>query len=268
MAFKGQFTYGIPVTAINIVDALPDNAVIPASVVGSRKGDVLGISVANFLALSPGLPSFIEYNESNKTVWNNGNEGIFTSTSFGEDALALSSANSNTAFGYKALGEGSAGFNNVAVGAWALRNTGGSGIQNVAVGATALENNTSGANNIVVGTAATSNTSGSNNVAIGHGALTSNTIGTHNIAIGRNSSTGTTSGEYNVSIGAYTNTVNFSKTILLGSYSVATSDNQLSIGSSDPNHRIGNIATEPLTPTKSWTVRINGVNYKIALQIA
>lgn len=47
MAFKGQFTYGIPVTSINIVDTLPDNAVIPASVVDSIKGDVLGISLAD-----------------------------------------------------------------------------------------------------------------------------------------------------------------------------------------------------------------------------
>ena len=50
MAFKGQFTYGIPVTAINIVDALPDNAVIPATVVNSLKGDVLGITVADLFA--------------------------------------------------------------------------------------------------------------------------------------------------------------------------------------------------------------------------
>ena len=47
MAFKGQFTYGIPVTAINIVDALPDNAVIPASVVDSRKGPVVGIALGD-----------------------------------------------------------------------------------------------------------------------------------------------------------------------------------------------------------------------------
>lgn len=47
MAFRGQFTYGIPVTATNIVDALPDNAVIPASVVGSLKGEVLGISLVD-----------------------------------------------------------------------------------------------------------------------------------------------------------------------------------------------------------------------------
>jgi hypothetical protein len=47
MAFKGQFTYGIPVTAINIVDALPDNAVIPATVVGSRKGSVLGVALGD-----------------------------------------------------------------------------------------------------------------------------------------------------------------------------------------------------------------------------
>jgi hypothetical protein len=101
------------------------------------------------------LPSMFEFNETDKTMWNNGKANIGTNTSFGDGALIGSSAGTdNTAIGYRAL------FSNSFQGA-----------SITAIGSLAL----------------TSNTTGSNNTAIGNNALVSNSTGSNNISIGQQS---------------------------------------------------------------------------------
>ena len=73
-------------------------------------------------------------------------------------------------------------------------------------------------------------------------------------------------GSNNIALGNYAETSNFSNSVVIGNNASATANNQLVIGSNSAN--VGTIATEALTPTVSWAVRINGVNYKIPLQIA
>jgi hypothetical protein len=96
-----------------------------------------------------------EFNETDKTMWNNGKANIASNTSYGDGALIGSSAGTdNTAIGYRAL------FSNSFQGA---------GI--TAIGSFAL----------------TANTTGSNNTAIGNNALVSNLTGSNTIAIGQQS---------------------------------------------------------------------------------
>jgi hypothetical protein len=265
MAFKGQFTYGIPVTAINIVDALPDNAVIPATVIDSKKGNVLGITVGDFK--SSIVPTFTNCN-----------------IKLGEDALSsITTGENNIGIGCNALRDNTYGTANIAVGNNALPvNTGGSynvaigdlvlrlnitGSRNVGIGRDVLYFNTTGSQNIAIGeTALFRNTTANNNVAIGLNTLFNTTTGGSNIAIGFDSLRSNTTGTSNTAIGEATASGNFNSSVIIGREATATASNQFVVGSSSYN--AGAIATEPLTPTKSWTVRINGVNYKIALQIA
>jgi len=67
-------------------------------------------------------------------------------------------------------------------------------------------------------------------------------------------------------LGSLTSSNNYSNCVILGTNASATANNQFVVGSNDWN--AGTVTTEALTPTVSWAVRINGVNYKIPLQIA
>jgi len=51
--------------------------------------------------------------------------------------------------------------------------------------------------------------------------------------------------------------------LILGYQATATADNQFVVGSSTSN--VGAIATEIIIADRTWTVRINGANYKIPL---
>ena len=84
-----------------------------------------------------GLPSFLEYNNTNKTVWNNGQGNIATNTSFGDSALsANTTGQSNTAVGTQCLINNTVGNNNTAVGNYALSSSTTS--NNTAIGYNAL----------------------------------------------------------------------------------------------------------------------------------
>lgn len=352
------------VTTVNASQTL-----IPLGLKDARRSDGYlpgAISVDDLLALSPGLPSFVEYDETNKTLWNSGTNSNSLNTSFGKDALTGNPGGHCTAIGERALAMGTGSFNtaiggyaisnlitgsyNTALGAFALAgdvtndnntaigfsclatNTGGG--YNVGVGNNALLFNTNGVTNTGIGMQAlANNTTGDSNTAVGHGALYGNTVygqsvgigysalennnkggntavgycalrfnqGWRNIAVGNsgidsgfaaasdNISIGNqtfqslTTGEFNIGIGtsvmnscntgsnntvigAYSTSLNFSNTVVIGRDAVPTVNNQLVIGSNTYN--VGAIATEALVPTESWAVRINGVNYKIPLQIA
>ena len=204
MSFQGQISFGYPLTAHNIITTAPDNAVLPLSIGSSLQGNVLGITVANLLAAvptPPGLPSFIEYDETTKTFWNNGLGNSTVNTTFGALALAANSGGTlNTAYGYAALFNNANGTNNTAigsnvldanisggfntgVGAYALQRT--VGAQNTGVGARALRYNTTGQSNVGIGFGTLgSNTTGVRNIAIGDGAMTNGTVSSSNTVIG------------------------------------------------------------------------------------
>jgi hypothetical protein len=129
----------------------------------------------------------------------------------------------NTAVGYEALYSNQPttpdeGYNNTAIGIWALRsNT--TGRLNVAVGAGALFSNTTARSNVAIGTgslyanqtgswntavgntALQKNFSGDRNTAAGQMALFNNDTGADNVALGDHASVSNTGGSWNVSIG-------------------------------------------------------------------
>ena len=148
------------------------------------------------------LPTMFEFNETDKTMWNNGNGNIETNTSFGQFALILNTTGfKNTAIGKDALISNMTGDANTAVGAFTLvSNT--TGFANTAIGNEALLSNSTGAQNTAIGRwALEDNTTGDSNTAIGHTALTKNTTGIQNTSIGIASLFNNTTGNTNVAIG-------------------------------------------------------------------
>jgi hypothetical protein len=228
----------------------PTQTLIPLGLKNSKRDDGYlpgAITVADFIALSPGLPSFIEYNETNNTLWNSGNGSVLSNTSFGQDALSsVTNGFTNTAYGWKTLQALTTGDHNTAIGSQSLsRNNNGN--YNTAVGSLALNYLTTGVENTAIGYGAGwYTTTGSYNIALGLEALTTNSIGSSNTAIGVQTSSG-----------------NFSNSIILGRAATATASNQFVVGSAGFN--AGAIATETITPNRTWTVRINGANYKIPM---
>ena len=190
-----------------------------------------------------GLPSFIEYDETEKTVWNNGQGDIISNTSFGISALK--------------------------------ENT--TGTANTAIGSGALELSTTGTGNVAVGTVACGIlTTGGNNTGIGYNSLQSLTTGTGNVAIGRDAdvfSDGTNfaiaiglearAESYSIAIGTQASSGGYSHSVVLGSAAVATANNQFVVGSTTQD--VGAVTTETVSSTKTWSVIINGVAHKILL---
>jgi hypothetical protein len=271
---------------VTTVDA--SQTLIPVGLKDARRKDGYlpgAISVEDFMALTPGLPSFIEYDETNKTLWNNGFNNDPSSLSYGSYALQDSTGSSNTGIGYFALFNNSYSFN-TAVGHYALKSS--YGEENVAIGYNALQNNTAsycvgiGSNSLganSVGNQGARNTgigaetmgyitTGNFNTGTGSASLIAVTTGTSNTGFGYAAGGGITVGSHNTFLGAFSSadSSNISGSIVIGRDARTTASNQFVVGSSAYN--AGAIATEALTPTASWTVRINGVNYKIPLQVA
>lgn len=279
MSFLGQFSFGYPVVSENIITTIPNEAIVPLSIGSSLKGNILGVSFADLKSqisgsatwgsiqgsisaqsdlinlldakqallqsgtniktingssilgsgdLTVGLPSFVEYNEINKTIWNNGAGNNSLNTSYGSGALI-----SNT-----------------------------TGFGNTAIGVNAVASVTTSTNNTGVGYQCCNGT-GDSNTAIGSSALVINTTGGFNTAIGASSLVGNTTGSSNTAVGMQTESNNFSACIILGRRASASANNQFVVGSSTEN--AGAITTETITPNRTWTVRINGANYKIPL---
>jgi hypothetical protein len=209
-----------------------------------------------------------------------GNDTTIWISSLGFNNRGGGNIGTNTAIGIGALQANTTGLSNIAIGPLSL-NSNTSGISNIGIGGGTLRLQTTGEYNIAIGNAAMEhNTTGSNNTAIGRSALIFNTIGIENVAIGSYSlvaattASGNTAVGYaslfdvttqsnNTAIGYYSNTSGFSGCLLLGVNCVATANNQVVIGSS--TNSLGAIATETITPNRTWTVNINGANYKIPL---
>lgn len=257
----------------------------------------------------------LEWNDTEKTIWNNGLGNDSSNTGFGEGVLkSRTTGSANAGFGYLALWDTTTGSSNTAIGQAALRSntTGGA---NVAVGTNALLSNTTGRRNIAIGGAAllstitsvdnvaigdqvllvnnsgsynvgigsnalafntfgssntavgrnclTFNTTGGSNTAIGDSALSQNTIGSNNVVVGQFGLGGNSTGNDNTSVGWGTACPNFSGCVILGRGATASANNQFVVGSTSTN--AGLINNETIAPNYTWTVRINGANYKIPL---
>ena len=160
----------------------------PTAAVGTNTTQIA--TTAFVLANSGGGISFLEYDDTGKTVWNNGKGDGFTNTSFGERVLeSNTTGNFNTAYGFSTLGLNTTGAANTAIGVSALGNNI-NGSNNTAIGVSALTNNTSGGQNVAIGSGSQSfNKTGGNNVSIGVESLGRNIAGNQNVAIGNKAGT-------------------------------------------------------------------------------
>ncbi len=144
-------------------------------------------------------------------------------TYIGYQAGKVSGNSDNTAVGYLALGSGSNGYSNVAIGREALKNT--TGHMAVAVGEGAMQENTSGQYNVAVGwSALRTNVDGDKNTAVGYKSLYTFeadtdghglnsalgwesgmdlTTGTENTLVGSNAGGNLTDGDQNTALGSY-----------------------------------------------------------------
>ena len=176
------------------------------------------------------LPSFVQTDATDVTLWNYGQGGIPTNTTYGEFALS-----SNT-----------------------------TGVFNTASGTSALQTNNTGSSNTANGgNALTSNTIGNNNTASGLSALQTNTTGNFNTAIGSSALQTNNTGNDNTAIGANTDSGNFDASIILGRGATATASNQFVTGS--VLYPAGAVNAAVTTSTQTWDVIINGVAHKILL---
>lgn len=160
----------------------------PTAAVGTNTTQIA--TTAFVLANSGGGISFLEHDDTGKTVWNNGKGDGFSNTSFGERALeSNTTGNFNTAYGFSALWLNTTGAANTAIGVSALGNNI-AGSNNTAIGVSALLNNTSGGQNVAIGGGSQSfNNTGGNNVSIGVESLGRNIAGNQNVAIGNDAGT-------------------------------------------------------------------------------
>jgi hypothetical protein len=112
--------------------------------------DDLRTTSINGVATSELFPPFVQTNDTDLTLWNNGQGGVVSNTTYGESALKSNTTGfGNTALGVSALESNSVGFANTAIGRNALLNN--SSNNNTAVGVDALLNNTIGNSNTAVG---------------------------------------------------------------------------------------------------------------------
>lgn len=211
------------------------------------------------------LPSYVETNDNDLTLWCNGTGDIDSNTIFGEGVLIGNSTGTNNT----AIGKDTMEFNST-------------GSYNTAVGNSCLGLNVSGGYNTAIGSGSmSSNTAGFNNTAVGSASLLSCNIGESNTAIGQSSLGDLASGSYNTAVGADTGgflstsgslnsifgyratNAGFDGCVVLGAEAAATANNQFVVGSASTN--AGTVVAGANTSTAYWTVKINGVDYKILL---
>jgi hypothetical protein len=213
-----------------------------------KVGDNTAIS-SSLKRISDGLGNDLPLYIKSNSITNTGANNNPNQTAFGENALISNTGgDANSAYGYNSL---------------SLLT---SGTFNSSFGSDSGKAITTASNNSLFGASAgLAITTGSDNTAMGSAALAFATTEQGNTAIGGSSLSqglGFT-GSNNTAIGAGTGSSGFSGCIILGVNAVATANNQFVVGSSTVNS--GAIATETISPNRTWTVRINGANYKIPL---
>ena len=181
-------------------------------------------------------------------------------------AYNLTTASDNVAIGALAMYTQQTGIRNVAIGKDALRTADG-GLGNIAVGVNAWRSATTGSYNVGMGDyVGYYMTTGSGNVGIGYRTNFTNTAGNYNVAVGYSALNTASTGSYNVALGYAADSGGFSESVILGRSAAATASNQFVVGSSSYN--VGAVTTETITADKTWTVKINGTDYKIPIVAA
>lgn len=251
---------------VNSVDA--SQTLLPVGLKDPKRDDGYlagAISVADFASAI--VPTYTNCNiPIGENTLSNLTDGA-NNVAIGCDSLRYNTnGNNNVAIGLQTMYNNTGGYNTVAIGQGVLYFNN-QGHTNVAIGNGALQGNTFGNTNVAIGSLALlSNTTGTNNIAIGATALAGSSTGEYNIAIGDNALPMNSTGKYNIAIGANASSSNYDNCIIIGRDATATLGGQFVIGSSA--YPAGFITTEPLTLTKAWKIKINGVDYKIPLQVA
>lgn len=191
------------------------------------------------------LISHLQFNNTNKTIWNQGN------------------SSNSLSYGINALGSVTSALNCTAIGNGALQSLT-SGNTNVALGTNALQTCTTGTLNTAVGPfAQLALTTGIHNTSMGYRSLRNVSTGSYNIAIGNDCFLNNTTGSANIGIGFNINSNNWNNGMALGHNVAFSGDNQIHFGSS--GNTLGVVTTESVTQAQTWTVFINGVQRKILL---
>lgn len=185
----------------------------------------------------------LEFNNTNKTIWNNGFGNGSDNTSFGELALATNTTGyENTAYGYNSLNANTTGNYNTANGVDSLKNNS-SGSNNTASGSDALRNNETGSYNSGFGESAlVYNINGSYNTSIGAGSgnLTFDDLATlsvdNSVFIGAGTRALNQSGDTNQIVIGYNAIGAGSNSVVLGNDSIAATilKGFVGIGTSSP----------------------------------
>jgi len=230
---KGGVSFKIKKSNFVAVDAVPTD--------GSDK-PVSSNGTFDALATKNPLISHLEFNDTDKTVWNNGKGDVPNNTSFGSNALISNTTGfQNTAIGNGALFSNTIANQNTAIGSSALQsNT--TGFSNTANGHSALISNTTGATNTANGVGALlSNTTGDNNSAIGQRSLRLNTTGDNNSAIGQDALQSNTTGSNNTAVGrrADVSVGNLQNATAIGANAVVDASNKIQLG----NENVTEVAT-------------------------
>jgi hypothetical protein len=192
-------------------------------------GDNLITSSINGTSISELFPSFVQTNDTDLTLWNNGQGGQPTNTSYGDVALR-----SNT-----------------------------TGYENTAIGVGALASNIIGNSNTAVGAGTLASNTSDNNTALGVNALNNNNLGFSNTAIGLDALNNNIIGNSNTAVGTSTDSGDFDASIILGRDATATASNQFVTGS--VGYPAGVVSVAAAAQTRTWDVIINGVAHKILL---
>lgn len=96
------------------------------------------------------------------------------------------------------------------------------------------------------------------------GSLSTNISGGGNTSVGFDSLNDNSTGNGNTSIGFNTKSGNFNNSLILGACATATGNNQAVFGSVAVN--AGAVTSEAVVSDATWTVIINGVQYKVLLK--
>jgi hypothetical protein len=260
----GLFTYS---TNVGIAFSDQNNGTIRMNFPSSGENAITTTSSHNFsIGVASGVGSLTS--TTMKFFQSTGNVAIGTTTDAGYKLDVNGTARTGAATIQTltvGLGAGSQS-NNTVLGLSALAiNT--SGNFNVAIGPAALANNTTATGNVAIGHfAGVSTTTGSNNISIGREAFSpggGSSASNSNVVIGT-AACNTATGSGNVVLGHQAQAGNFNSSVVLGRAATADGNNQFVVGST--THNAGIIDTATVTPDKRWIVKINGVNYYIALQ--
>lgn len=187
-----------------------------------------------------GLPSWVETNATDLTLWNNGKGNIATNTSFGDGALKSNTSGSlNVAMGYNALDAST------------------TAQRNVAIGSDSLASCTTGSANTIVGYGSGFGiTTGGANVLIGQNTSTFMSTASEAVAIGF----GAGADSSGISIGTYAGAEQGAIAIGYGAYAATGA---IAFGGFD--YPAGAVISQVNTSTRYWEVVINGVTRKILL---